>query len=213
MLESQKGEYLAMNAEEPRNPQDNLQPMVPRADSDGFVQEIKHSPVSARVPEKVGRGVFSTGVLVLQGAHEFVIDFVQNLAAPQQIVARVVLPFSIMPNVLDALNENLASYQAKFGPPPALQPPTPAPAPPSVEEIYSHLKLSDDMLSGVYANVLMIAHSAAEFYLDFITNFYPRSAVSCRVYFSAPQMPGVLNTLTRSYQQFQQKLAAQPPNL
>ena len=72
---------------------------------------------------------------------------------------------------------------------------------------------ADDLVSGVYANVLMIGHSASEFYLDFITNFYPRSAVCCRVYFSAPQIPGVLNTLTRSYQQFQQKLAAgQPPN-
>jgi hypothetical protein len=53
----------------------------------------------------------------------------------------------------------------------------------------------------------MIAHSAAEFYFDFITSFYPRSAVSCRVYFSVPQVPVLLNTLTRSYQQFQQKLA------
>ena len=64
------------------------------------------------------------------------------------------------------------------------------------------------MLSGVYANVVMIGHSAAEFYFDFITGFYPRSAVSCRVYLAVPQMPGVLNTLARSYQQYQQKLAA-----
>lgn len=195
-----------MNTEHPREPQKN--PPVPPADPGGFTQEIQHTPVSARVPEKVGRGVFSTGIMVLQGAQEFVIDFVQGLAAPHQIVARVVLPLSIMPNVIDALRENLANYQAKFGAPPPLQAPTPPPTPPSIDEIYSQLKLPDDLLSGVYANALMIAHSPAEFYFDFITNFYPRSAVACRVYLSAPQVPGILNTLTRSYQKYQQKIAA-----
>jgi Protein of unknown function (DUF3467) len=196
-----------MSAEQPRNPQKKPQQPTPPADSGGFTQEIQHSQVSARVPEKVGRGVFSTGALVFQGPNEFVIDFVQNLAAPHQIVARVVLPFSIMPSVINALRENLANYQAKFGPPPTLPVPTPPPPPPPIEEIYNRLKLPDELLSGVYANVVMIAHSAADFHFDFITSFYPRSAVSCRVYFSAPQIPVVLNTLTRSYQQFQEKVA------
>jgi hypothetical protein len=202
-----------MSTEQPRNPQkDSQRPQSPE-ESAGFTQQIQHSSVSARVPEKVGRGVLSTGVMVFQGTHEFVIDFVQSLAPPHQIVARVILPFSIMPGVIDALRENLNNYQAKYGPPPALQGPTPPPTPPAIEEIYKQLKLPDELLSGVYANVAMIAHSAAEFYIDFITSFYPRSAVACRVYFSAPQIPGILNTLTRSYQQFQQKLiGGQPPN-
>ncbi len=88
-----------------------------------------HSQISARVPEKVSRGVFSTGAMVFQGPHEFVIDFVLSMAAPHQIAARVVLPLSIMPSVIGALRENLANYQAKFGPPPALPVPTPPPTP------------------------------------------------------------------------------------
>jgi hypothetical protein len=174
----------------------------------GFTQEVQHSQISARVPEKVSRGVFSTGALVFQGAHEFVIDFVLRMAQPHQIAARVVLPISIMPSLIGALRENLNNYQGKFGPCPQLPVPPQQTPPPPVEEIYSQLKLPDDLLSGVYANAVMIAHSPAEFYLDFITNFYPRSAVSCRVYLSAPQVPGLLNTLTRSFQQYQQKLAA-----
>jgi hypothetical protein len=196
-----------MNAEQPHDPQQNPQQPVPTGHPGGFTQEVQHSQVSARVPEKVGRGVFSTGIMVLQGPNEFVIDFVLSLAHPAQIVARVVLPPGIMSNVIAALRENLSHYQTKFGPPPPLPVPTPT-TPPPIEEIYSQLKLPDELLSGVYANMVMIAHSAAEFYLDFITSFYPRSAVSCRVYFSAPQIPGILNTLTRSYQQYQQKLAA-----
>jgi hypothetical protein len=191
-----------MSTAQPNNP----------GDPGAFTQEVQHSQVSARVPEKVSRGVFSTGAMVFQGPHEFVIDFVLRMAMPHQIVARVVLPISIMSSVIGALRDNLANYQAKFGPPPPLPAPPAQPAPPPIEEIYSQLKLPDDLLSGVYANAVMIAHSSAEFYFDFITNFYPRSAVSCRVYLSAPQVPAFFNTLSRSYQQFQQKLAAgQPP--
>jgi hypothetical protein len=182
-------------------------------DPGAFTQEIQHQQISARVPEKVSRGVFSTGAMVFQGAHEFVLDFVLRMAMPHQIVARVVLPISIMPNVIAALRENLHNYQSKFGPPPALPVPPQPVTPPPIEDIYSQLKLPDDLLSGVYANAVMIAHTPSEFYFDFITNFYPKSAVSCRVYLSAPQLPGLLNTLTRSFQQYQQKIANQqrPP--
>jgi hypothetical protein len=195
-----------MHPEEPGNP-----PEPHKGGEHGtYSQEVQHSQVSARVPEKVGRGVFSTGAMVFQGANEFVIDFVLRMAHPHQIVARVVLPLSIMPNIIGALRENLNNYQTKFGPPPALPVPPHPPTPPPIEEIYSQLKLPDDLLSGAYANAVMIAHSPAEFYFDFITNFYPRSAVSCRVYLAAPQVPGFLNTLTRSWQQYQQKQAAPP---
>lgn len=182
-------------------------------DPGAFTQEIQHQQISARVPEKVSRGVFSTGAMVFQGPHEFVVDFVCRMAQPHQIVARVVLPISILPHVIGALRENLNNYQSKFGAPPALPVPQQPQAAPPIEDIYSQLKLPDDLLSGVYANAVMIAHSSAEFYFDFITNFYPRSAVSCRVYVSAPQVPALLNTLTRSFQQYQQKLASgqRPP--
>src|ERR1700758_2505612 len=99
-----------MNPEQPQGPEENPK-KPPQPGEQGFTQEIQHSQVSARVPEKVGRGVFSTGALVFQGPNEFVIDFVQNLAAPHQIVARVILPFSIMPSVINALRENLTHYQ------------------------------------------------------------------------------------------------------
>src|SRR4051794_23087467 len=84
-------------------------------DPQTFSQEIRHSNVSARVPEKVGRGVFSTGVLVLQGPSEFVLDFVQRLAQPNQVVSRVVLPIDLMPRFIEALRENLERYKASFG--------------------------------------------------------------------------------------------------
>src|SRR5207302_4392851 len=169
-----------MNSEKPDNPDDSSR--QPPPDPGAFTQEVQHQQISARVPERVARGVFSTGAMIFQGPHEFVVDFVLRMAQPHQIVARVVLPLSIMPSVIGALRENLGNYTSKFGPPPALPAPPTQPTPPPIEEIYSQLKLADEMLSGFYANAVMIAHSSAEFYFDFITNFYPRSAVSCRVY-------------------------------
>ena len=69
------------------------------------------------------------------------------------------------------------------------------------------------MLSGVYANAVMIGHTPSEFWFDFITNFYPRSAVASRVYLSAQQVPALLQTLTTSYQAHQRKQSGgqQPP--
>ena len=128
--------------------------------------------------------------MVLQGPYEFMLDFVLRVAAPHQIVARVILPHPLMPNFIAALRENLAGYQAKFGPPPALPMPPNPPAPPPIEEIYGQLKLPEELMSGVYANAVMIAHTPSEFAFDFITNFYPRAAVACRVYLSAPQAQG-----------------------
>jgi len=172
-------------------------------------QEIRHAQVSARVPDHVRPGVFTTGAIVLQGPQEFILDFVQRLAHPHCIAARVILPPGVVARFIAALQENLRRYQQNFGPPPQLPTPPVTGPPPSIEDIYDQLKLPDEQLSGVYANAVMISHTPAEFCFDFITNFYPRSAVSCRVFLSAAQVPRFLDTLSRSFQQFQQKLASQ----
>ena len=170
-----------------------------------YQQELQHSQVSARVPEGVGQGVFSNGAIVMHGQHEFVIDFLLSMAPPRRIAARVVLPPTVVPLFVGALQENLSKYQQNFGPPPRLPtPPAGAPAPP-ITEVYEQLKLPDDLLSGVYANTVMIVHSPAEFCFDFITSFYPRSAVSCRVYLTAPHVPQLLDSLSRSFDQYRRK--------
>lgn len=172
--------------------------------------EIRHSQVSARVPEKVGRGSFSTGAIVLQGPNEFVLDFLVTMGRPHQVAARVVLPPQVLGQMIAALRENYNMYTQKFGQPPALPTAPPGTPQPSVEEIYEQLKLPDEMLSGTYANAVMIGHTAAEYWFDFITNFFPRSAVASRVYLSAPQVPRLLQTLQQSFQKFQQQQQRPP---
>jgi hypothetical protein len=185
-----------------------------KRDPSTYSQDVQFANVSARVPEKVARGVFATGVLVLQGASEFVLDFVLRMNQPHQLVARVFLPFTLVPQLISTLNANLENYRQKFGTT-QLSLPMPAPqaTPPTIEEIYQDLKISEDVMIGVYANSAMIVHTATEFGLEFICNSYPKAVIVARVFLSAPQVPVLLRSLTQSWQKYQNKLhPTQPPN-
>ena len=186
----------------------------PEEGGEHLQQEFQFSPVSARVPERVARGVFSTGAIVLQGPDEFVIDFILKLGHPSQIVARIVLPTQVVPRFIGALEENLRIYAENFGGIPQMPTPKEAPAdrpPDSIEELYEQLKLPDEMLAGCYANAVMIGHAPAEFCFDFITNIYPRSVVAARVFLSAPQVPALHDVLVRTWRKFLESRGEEGP--
>lgn len=188
---------------------DTGQPETPQDGEGQQSEQVKVQHLSARVPESVSRGAFSTGAIVMTGGTEFIIDFVQNLGTPASIAARVVMPHSVMPQFIDALKKNLDIYRQRFGEPPAL-PKNPNPQKqPSAQEIYDELKMPDDQLSGSYANGVMIGHTPSEFKFDFLTNLFPTSAVSSRVFLSAPQVPRLLDSLQGTFQQFQQRVQQQ----
>ncbi len=279
----------------------------------------------ARIPDHVARGEVSTGVIVVTGGTEYVLDFVRNLPRPNVIVARVVLPHMVMPQFIDALAANVELFRQRYGelpgaPAPTLQPGSPPgsgshcvgttlpnkdqdpsavplqsesvdawpgsgadPAPaasdapgshPGIsqpnpnaahpnggnsngtnanganangegaggsngptaqanshpgsaaggaanptnhvrrqnpQEVYDDLKLRDEILSGAYANAVMIGHGPYEFSFDFITNFYPQSAVSCRVYLASGHIYRLLESLRASWEQLKPRLSQGNP--
>lgn len=229
---------------------------------------------------------------------EFILDFVQNLGRPHQIVARVIMPHSVLPQLVDALQRNIELYRSRWGelpsqpgkpePPPAEEsgwgvqyadPSQGTPAndvgttnidsssapgqgagspaaggtpsggaqatgpggqggdsPPldqsaesgpgkpdkndkeelgpgtrqaSAQEVYDDLKIRDELLSGAYANAVMIGHGPHEFSFDFITNFYPHSAVSSRVFLAAGQIPRLYDSLKGTWEQLRRRM--RPP--
>ncbi len=187
--------------DQPNNPPSNdPAPNDPHAP---VVQPFSHQPIGARVPERVGRGVYSTGQIVLDSPKEFVIDFLQALTRPHQVVARVVVTPQTMNEFRNALADNLNNYTKSFGPPTPLPPPPPGYKPPSIQEIYENFKLPEDLLSGSYANSVMIGHSPSEFFFDFISGFYPTSAVSSRIFIPAPVAPRFLATVETCLKQYQ----------
>jgi hypothetical protein len=174
-------------------------PSKPSGDAGAYSQQIQHAPVGARLPDRVAPGTFSTGVIVMEGPEEFVLDFVQRLQRPPRLAVRVIMSPNVMSRFVAALKDNLQRFEQAFGPP------KPLPQPhverrPSIQEIYQELRLPDDLLSGVYANTVMVGHSPAEFFFDFITRFFPTAAVSARVYLAASQVPQMLVALNTSLQ-------------
>lgn len=105
--------------------------------------------------------------------------------------------------------------QAGHGQAGPVTPPPPAPRRPTPQEIYDDLKIPDSILSGAYANGVMIAHGASEFGLDFLTSFYPQSAVSARVFMASGQIPRLLESLQQSLRQWHAQRGQNPggPNL
>lgn len=160
----------------------------------------------ARVPDHVAGGCFSTGAIVMTGPSEFIIDFLQTIGRPHRVAVRVVIPHPVMPQFVEALQKNVDIYRSRFGEPASPQgTPDPNQRRPSPQEIYDDLKMADDVLSGVYANGVMIGHGATEFGLDFLTSFFPQSAVSARVFLASGQVPRLLDSLKNAVRQLQER--------
>ncbi len=197
---------------------------------------VRSPHVGALVPAHVARGVFSTGVAVLAGSHEFLVDFLLQMQHPQQVVARVILPPPVVGQFLQALRENIGRYEQRFGaivPAAAYEhrmeagggPAGAALAPQAgedgadgasmpaeqAEELYDQLRLPDDVMGGRYANAVMIGHSPSEFSFDFIVTFYPRPVVVQRVFLSAPNVPRFMLSLQQSFDEFRRRMTQQEP--
>jgi hypothetical protein len=181
-------------------------PQPPGNDPTAYTQQVQHNPVSARVVDRVARGVMSTGLIVLDTPSEFILDFVQGMVRPYQFVARVVVPPVMMQKLLAVVEDNLNKYTQSFGVPPQL--PKPPARRPSIAEIYENFKLPEELLNGYYANNVRVGHSPAEFFIDFMTDFYPTAAVSARVFMSPPHIPRLVETLRVSAERKRQPPAS-----
>lgn len=180
--------------EEPNNP----------ADDKPLTENIQHAPVAARVPEKVAKGIFCTGQVILDSPKEFVIDFLQGLTRPYQVVSRVVLTPQTVAELSDALSKNVEAYTKNFGPPPAVPGPPPKNRP-TLQEIYENFRLPEELLSGTYANSVMIGHSPTEFFMDFISGFYPTSAVAARIFMPVQQIQRFQTAIQSSLENHRQR--------
>ena len=189
------------------------QPEVPDGEppADIHHQQFQLPGATARVPATIGTGVFSTGAIVMTVQHAFVMDFLQQMGVPASIVSRVVLPHPVLPQFIQALEQNIKLYQDKFGQIPGLPHPPQPTRKPTVQEIYENLKLPDEEMPGHYADGVIIRHSPAEFCFDFVTHFYPHAAVSRRIFLSAPHAPQLLQTMKANFQRFQNRPGQEPP--
>ncbi len=92
-----------------------------------YFQNFQHTPIGARVPEKVGRGVFASALMVLQTNELFVLDLLSMTSQPQQVVGRIIMTVNSFSQFLAALRLNVKHYEDEIGPlKPRFAPPHPS---------------------------------------------------------------------------------------
>jgi hypothetical protein len=67
------------------------------------------------------------------------------------------------------------------------------------------VKVSDDMLKGVYANMAQVAHTPEEFVLDFMNLFPPTGAVTARVIVSPQHMKRIAAALQDNIKRYEEQ--------
>ncbi len=168
------------------------QPSQPSDPNKPITQQFQHQSVAAAsVPEKVAKGVYCTGQLVLDSPKEFIIDFLQGLTR-QRINLRyeVVVTPQTMAELANAFKQNLDNYTTTFGPPPPLPPPPPNQPRPTLQEIYENFKVPEEIASGAGANTVLIGHSMTGVFSSISSRGFIRTTLPCRVAFFSHRRAG-----------------------
>jgi len=67
------------------------------------------------------------------------------------------------------------------------------------------IKISDDVLKGVYANNVLITHTRGEFLMDFMTIFHPQGILGARVIVSPSHAKRIVNALNDNIIKYEKK--------
>ena len=66
-----------------------------------------------------------------------------------------------------------------------------------------NVKISDEVLKGVYANMMMVAHTKEEFILDFMNMFPPSGIISARVITSPSHLKRIAAALADNVKKYE----------
>jgi hypothetical protein len=95
-------------------------------------------------------------------------------------------------------NQQATPQQPSGNAPAAADAPTEVNHAGDIANLYSEYKISDDIATGSYANVVMISRTASLICMDFIARFAPTPSVTARVMMTTPDAMRLLHTLTRA---------------
>lgn len=70
------------------------------------------------------------------------------------------------------------------------------------------VKIPDDVLKGVYANMVQVGHGPEEFILDFMNLFPPSGIVSARVILSPGHMKRVVSAMQDNLKKYEAQFGA-----
>ena len=67
------------------------------------------------------------------------------------------------------------------------------------------IKITDEILRGVYANNMVVAHTKEEFFVDFINVIPPQGIVTARVIISPGHMKRIIKALSENISKYEKK--------
>ncbi len=67
------------------------------------------------------------------------------------------------------------------------------------------IKITDEILRGVYANQMVVSHTKEEFILDFMNLFPPEGVVNARVIISPGHMKRIVRALAKNLESYEQQ--------
>jgi hypothetical protein len=67
------------------------------------------------------------------------------------------------------------------------------------------VKVSDEVLKGLYANMIQVAHTGEEFILDFMNIFPPSGVLSARVFISPSHMKRMVSAMQENLKRFEEQ--------
>ena|ERR1700722_4674250 len=70
------------------------------------------------------------------------------------------------------------------------------------------IKVNDDVLKGVYANIMQVAHTPEEFILDFMNIIPPTGSLNARVIISPGHMKRIVSALQENLKRYEEQFGA-----
>lgn len=67
------------------------------------------------------------------------------------------------------------------------------------------VKITDDVIKGIYANLAQIAHTKEEFAIDFMTMMPPQGIVSARIYLNPAHTKRLANALLENVKKYEEQ--------
>lgn len=161
-------------------------------------------PPKPRVDPPAGDGIYATGLIVIHTRDEFLFDFISGLDTPAKLAGRVLITPSHAKRMLRALIENFGRYEHAYGG--VNQPVEPSRAKPGqVNDVYSQLQISNQVVGGKFANGLVVKHTQEIFIMDFTLNFPPGAKVTTRVLVSPAHFRRIIGVLGDNIAQYEER--------
>lgn len=74
-----------------------------------------------------------------------------------------------------------------------------------MEKKHLQVKASEEVLRGVYANLMQVSHSREEVLLDFLTTFPPQPSLVSRVIVTPAHLKRILRALSSSLKKYEEQ--------